>query len=53
MTSGVQCVMMAGAALMQLQSVSSWDMHILEVSASAENVIVLVKVDLIQSTYAS
>ena len=35
MTNGVQCVMTAGAALMQLWSVSSWDMHTLEVSASA------------------
>ena len=34
MTSGGQCVMTAGAALMQLWSVSSWDMHTLEVSAS-------------------
>ena len=53
MTSGGQSVMMAGAALMQLWSVSSWDMHTLEVSASAGNVSVLVKVDLIQNTYAS
>ena len=35
MTSGEQCVMTAGAALMQLWSVSSWDMHTLEVSADA------------------
>ena len=35
MTSGGQCVMTAGAALMQLWSVSSWDMHTLEVSADA------------------
>ena len=47
MTSGGQCVMTAGAALMQLWSVCSWDMHTLEVSASAENVSVLVQADLI------
>ena len=47
MTSGGQCVMTVGAALMQLWSVSSWDMHTLEVSASAENVSVLVQADLI------
>ena len=34
MTSGEQYVMTAGAVLMQLWSVRSWDMHILEVSAS-------------------
>ena len=32
MTSGGQCVMTAGAALMLQWSVSSWDMHTLEVS---------------------
>ena len=35
MTSGEQCVMMAGTALMQLWSVSSWDTLTLEVSADA------------------
>ena len=35
MTSGEQCVMTAGAALMLPLSVSSWDMHTLEVSAKA------------------
>ena len=35
MTSGGQCVMMVGAALMLLWSASSLDMHTLEVSASA------------------
>ena len=34
MTSGEQCVMTVGIALMLLWSASSWDMHILEVSAS-------------------
>ena len=34
MTSGGQCVMMAGAVLMQLWSASSWDMQPLEVSAN-------------------
>ena len=53
MTSGGQCVMTAGAALMQLWSVNSWDMHTLEVSASAGNVSVLVKFELIQCVYAS
>ena len=32
MTSGGQCVMTAGTALMLLWSASSWDMHTLEVS---------------------
>ena len=32
MTSGGQCVMTPGTALMLLWSASSWDMHILEVS---------------------
>ena len=32
MTSGGQCVMTCGTALMLLWSVSSWDMHTLEVS---------------------
>ena len=36
MTSGGQCVMTAGAALMLQWSASSWDMHTLEVSGSAE-----------------
>ena len=53
MTSGGQCVMTAGAALMQLWSVNSWNMHTLEVSASAGNISVLVKFELIQSVYAS
>ena len=35
MTNGEQCVMTAGAALMQLWSVSSWDTHTLEVSTDA------------------
>jgi len=35
MTSGGQCVMMAGTVMMLLWSASSWDMHTLEVSASA------------------
>ena len=51
MTSGGQCVMTAGAALMQLWSVSSWDMHTLEVSTSAENVSVLVQADLITCVF--
>ena len=34
MTSGEQCAMTAGAALMLLWSASSWDMHTLEVSGS-------------------
>ena len=34
MTSGGQCVMTAGAALMLQWSASSWDMHTLEVSGS-------------------
>ena len=33
MTSGGQCVMTPGTTLMLLWSASSWDMHILEVSA--------------------
>ena len=32
MTSGGQCVMIAGIALMLLWSASNWDMHTLEVS---------------------
>ena len=32
MTSGEQCVMTSGTALMRLWSASIWDMHILEVS---------------------
>ena len=52
MNSGGQCVMTAGAALMQLWFVSSWNMHTLEVSTSVS---VLVKVEnlckLIQFTY--
>ena len=47
MTSGGQCVMTAGAALMLQWSASSWDMHTLEVSGSAQNVSVLVQADLI------
>ena len=47
MTNGVQCVMTAGAALMLQWSASSWDMHTLEVSESAQNVSVLVQADLI------
>ena len=35
MISGEQCVMMVGTELMQLWSASSWDMHTLEVSGSA------------------
>ena len=31
MTSGGQCVMMAGVVLMQLLSASNWDTHTLEV----------------------
>ena len=46
MTSGGQCVMTVGAALMQLWSVSSWGMHTLEVSASTKTVRVLVQADL-------
>ena len=34
MTSGGQCVMTAGAVLMQLWFVCSWDMHTLEVSGN-------------------
>ena len=34
MTSGGQCVMMAGAVLMPVWSASSWVMHILEVSVN-------------------
>ena len=33
-TSGGQCVMMAGTVLMLLWSASNWDMHTLEVSTS-------------------
>ena len=40
MTSGGQYVMTAGAALMQLWSVSSWDMRTLEVSAITVSVLV-------------
>ena len=46
MTSGGQYVMTAGAALMQLWFVSSWDMHTLEVSASTKTVSVLMQTDL-------
>ena len=46
MTSGEQCVMTAGAVLMQLWSASSWDMHTLEVGASDRIVRVLVQTDL-------
>ena len=35
MTSGGQCVMMAGTVMMLLWSASNWVMHTLEVSASA------------------
>ena len=35
MTSGEQCVIMAGTGLMLLWSANSWDMHTLEVSANA------------------
>ena len=45
MTSGEQCVMTAGAALMLLWSASSWDMHTLEVGASDRIVRVLVQTD--------
>jgi len=34
MTSGGQCVMMAGTVMMSMWSANSWDMHTLEVSAS-------------------
>ena len=34
MTSGGQCVMTTGTALMLLWSANSWDMHTLEVSIS-------------------
>ena len=47
MISGGQCVMTAGAALMQLWSVCSWDMRTLEVSESTGNVGELVQADLI------
>ena len=47
MTSGGQCVMTAGAVLMLQWSASSWDMHTLEVSGSAQNVSVLVQADFI------
>ena len=33
MTSGEQCVMMAGTVLMPVWSADNWDMHTLEVSA--------------------
>ena len=46
MTSGGQCVMTAGAALMQLWSVSNCDMHTLEVSASTKTVRILMQADL-------
>ena len=36
MTSGEQCVMTAGAVLMQMRSADSWDMHTLEVCANAQ-----------------
>ena len=36
MTSGGQCVMMAGALLMPQWSVSSWDMQLLEVSTNVD-----------------
>ena len=36
MTSGGQCVMMAGALLMLLWSVSSWVMQLLEVSTNVD-----------------
>ena len=32
MTSGGQCVMIAGTVMMPLWSANNWDMHILEVS---------------------
>ena len=32
MTSGGQCVITTGTALMQLWSANNWDMHLLEVS---------------------
>ena len=35
MTSGGQCVMTAGTVLMPVWSAGNWDMHTLEVSASA------------------
>ena len=35
MTSGGQCVMTPGTALMLLLSASNWDMHTVEVSYSA------------------
>ena len=47
MTSGGPSVMTAGAALMLQWSASSWDMHTLEVSGSAQNVSVSVQADLI------
>ena len=43
MISGGQYVMTAGTVLMPLWSVSSWDMHTLEVSASVRNVTVLMQ----------
>ena len=46
MISGEQYVMTVGAVLMQLWSVSSWDMHTLEVSASTKTVRVLMQADL-------
>ena len=45
MTSGEQCVMTAGAALMLPWSASSWDMHTLEVGASDRIARVLVQTD--------
>ena len=42
MTSGGQCVMMAGTVLMPVWSANNWDMHSREVSAS----VVLLRVDL-------
>ena len=47
MTNGGQCVMTAGAVLMLQLSVSSWDMHTLEVSSSAGSISELVQADLI------
>ena len=47
MTNGGQFVMTVGAALMQLWFASNWDMHTLEVSASAGNVSELVQADFI------
>ena len=36
MISGEQCVMTAGAVLMQMWSAGSWDMHTLEVCSNAQ-----------------